>query len=301
MSTEQVEARTADVLALAQVLGRTASLAQAAVDSTSADLRRAQGQLRERLATARRRHQRAGQDLAAATAALDACPENCGPLVAAVERCQSIEQDEAAHVDRLSNALAVLDRAAVEFDASRRAASLWIQDSVPAAVSNLKRFADGLDGYLRTRLSDVRHAGGAGGSRGGGGAIGGGASVTTVLPGGVEMVALSAVDWDVDGDLPESVRVSASDMSWGIEKLEAVVLPAIEAGKDVGYFRARDAAEGLSGTRSYESVYEAFFNADFAVKLTALPSGRFEIINGYHRVALARRLGVSKLPTIVRR
>lgn len=118
------------------------------------------------------------------------------------------------------------------------------------------------------------------------------------LPGGVSMVALSDID-DSDRSLSEANFTkghSPDDLAWAHEAFREVVLPGVRAGKTIDDFRDLDATRGLMGTRSYASTYSGFFGDDDAIRLEALPGGGYHPENGYHRLWVARRLGLTHIP-----
>ena len=62
----------------------------------------------------------------------------------------------------------------------------------------------------------------------------------------------------------------------------------------------RDADEGLSGERSYTGVYRWYYHPDHAIKVSRLADGHLDVTNGYHRLYVARRMGVNSLPAVIR-
>ena len=115
---------------------------------------------------------------------------------------------------------------------------------------------------------------------------------------GMTEVGLSEVINDRQGPV-RFEKASHEQVAWGLDRLKSVVEPALKMGRGADYFAARDAAEGLAGERSYTGVYNWFYNSDHAIKLTRA-SGGYVVSNGYHRVAVARELGIGSLPAVVR-
>lgn len=146
------------------------------------------------------------------------------------------------------------------------------------------------------------------------GATGAGAASTTAaggrstgrsaqMPAGWAMVSLAQIDTaDSAVTGPESFTkgYSAEDLSWAFHALDEVVLPAMSRGLGADYFQSRDHAEGRIGTRSYSDTYSGFFGADSPIKLEARGDGSYTIANGYHRVWVARRLGLDAVPARLR-
>ncbi|HVK25255.1 MAG TPA: hypothetical protein VM677_28185 [Actinokineospora sp.] len=115
----------------------------------------------------------------------------------------------------------------------------------------------------------------------------------------VDVSAIDASDSGVRG--PEDfTKVSAEEMRAGLLLLERVILPAVSRGEGIEDMRARDtAARAAGGSADHVRVYEAFFG-DSAIKLARAADGGLTVINGYHRIWLARRIGVERLPAEVR-
>lgn len=116
---------------------------------------------------------------------------------------------------------------------------------------------------------------------------------------GIASVSLGDID-DSDraigpGDFGKGY--SPADLTWAFGALEEVVLPALSAGKGSDYFAQRDAAEGRQGTRSYSDTFSGFFGGD-SIRLERSQSG-FRVTNGYHRIWVARQLGLSHVPAKV--
>ena len=153
-------------------------------------------------------------------------------------------------------------------------------------------YRDQLEGYLKTgsleRVTQPVSGSGAGG--------GGSASSSSS---GSTSVALADVIDDRPGGLSFE-KVSREQVEWGLDVLGRVVEPAVEMGKGPDYFAERDRAEGLSGERSYSGVHSWFYSPTHAIKLTRRLDGRLEVTNGYHRLAVAREMGITNLPAQVR-
>lgn len=100
---------------------------------------------------------------------------------------------------------------------------------------------------------------------------------------------------------PESFRKTGyATMREGTQRLDEVVLPAVRNGADGEHFAAMDAQRGLGYEHGYQRVYEAFFGDD-CLRLDARPDGSFGVTNGYHRIHVARELGLRSLPARISR
>lgn len=94
---------------------------------------------------------------------------------------------------------------------------------------------------------------------------------------------------------------TAEDLSWGLQSLYSEVLPRMARGGNVAERLAdTDAGRGNSGVRSLSSTMDGFFGSG-ALRVEESPGGRYEVVNGAHRIWLAGRLGMTHLPAQVRR
>ena len=123
------------------------------------------------------------------------------------------------------------------------------------------------------------------------------------MPDGWEDVPLAAVD-DSDSGVTGAESFgkgySPEDLTWAFGALHEVVLPAMARGKGLDYFRERDHAEGRIGSRSYADTYHGFFGKGSAIKLDRRADGRYGVGNGYHRIWVAKRMGLSSVPGWIR-
>ncbi|HWJ84592.1 MAG TPA: hypothetical protein VNR62_04140 [Cellulomonas sp.] len=120
------------------------------------------------------------------------------------------------------------------------------------------------------------------------------------FPDGVFMVPLSLVD-DADtrvqgpGEFSEYYTPAA--LEWAHEAFISVIAPGIAAGATIDTFRDLDQAENRMGTRSYAMTYQGFLGTD-AIVLSPAGAG-LEVNNGYHRIWVARRMGLTSVPARV--
>ncbi|MFZ4748730.1 MAG: hypothetical protein ACOYLK_17910 [Sphingomonas sp.] len=160
--------------------------------------------------------------------------------------------------------------------------------------SELKRAGDTLDVYF----------GGTGGSGGGGSAVRASGSTTAMgaitrpagFPEGFAMVPLSLVD-ESDSQVggPEDFKkgYSPADLEWAHEAFVGVIMPGVANGLTIDDFRDRDQREGRMGTRSYADTYSGFFSTDHAITLSGPGC---TVVNGYHRIWVARQMGLRHIP-----
>ena len=107
--------------------------------------------------------------------------------------------------------------------------------------------------------------------------------------------------------LPEGIqgeedfhKVSLEEMRHGLLRLQEM-LPTIERGECVSsdYWAAQDRAQGLAYAEGYQRIYDAFYGTD-AIRVVQ-EGVRYDIINGRHRLWLARKMGIAVLPMHVTR
>lgn len=93
-------------------------------------------------------------------------------------------------------------------------------------------------------------------------------------------------------------KLSAPEMKAGLARLEEMK-PAIASGKGASsdYWAEHDRQHGLDYAHGYQRVYEAFYGND-AIRLTN-DGKQYDIVNGRHRVWLAKRMDVKDLPARV--
>lgn len=120
------------------------------------------------------------------------------------------------------------------------------------------------------------------------------------FPDDIVMVPLDMID-DSDSRIHKvsdfSKSYTPADLEWAHERFVSVVMPGVANGATIDDFRERDRREGRMGTRSYEMTYSGFFGAD-AINLSSNGS-TLEVNNGYHRIWVAKRMGIQTIPARV--
>ncbi len=116
----------------------------------------------------------------------------------------------------------------------------------------------------------------------------------------VQEIPLQQIDWDELGDLSaeEYRKVSIEEMREGLRKLVDVVRPAVEAGATAEDFSRMDEEQGLDYAHGYRRIYDAFYGANNCIVVEKV-GARYQVINGRHRLLLARAMGVDSLPAQV--
>lgn len=89
--------------------------------------------------------------------------------------------------------------------------------------------------------------------------------------------------------------LSRDDYRWAVQTWHDTVGPGVEAGMTRDEFAARDLAGGAPALRRSADVYDMFLGSD-RIRVDRRPDGSLNIINGRHRFAVARELGIASLP-----
>jgi hypothetical protein len=116
---------------------------------------------------------------------------------------------------------------------------------------------------------------------------------------GIQDVPLDTIDISdspVEGE-EDFRKVSHDDMVEGFSKLEKVVRPAVEQGADGDTFYQMDQVQGLDYEHGYQRIYDSFYGTD-AIRLNR-DGERTTVVNGYHRLQVARELGIKTVPARV--
>lgn len=101
-------------------------------------------------------------------------------------------------------------------------------------------------------------------------------------------------------DASDFKKVPLEEMASGIRRLQEMT-PTITSGIGASsdYWAKHDRQKGLAYSEGYQKIYDAFYGGD-AIKID-VDGSNFNIINGRHRIWLAKRLGVATLPMRVTR
>jgi len=111
----------------------------------------------------------------------------------------------------------------------------------------------------------------------------------------IQAVALDQIDLSdspVHGEA-DFHKVSHDEMVAGLTKLQQVQ-QWIARGATDQTLRDIDQERGLSGAQGYHNIYRVFYG-DSAIALEKAGNG-YKVINGYHRLAVARELGWTTIP-----
>ncbi len=83
----------------------------------------------------------------------------------------------------------------------------------------------------------------------------------------------------------------------GLQKLNDVIRPGVAGGQGPDDFSRLDEEGGVSYEHGYRRIYDAFYGAD-AIRLERYANA-YHVINGYHRLLVAKQLGFESLPARV--
>lgn len=115
---------------------------------------------------------------------------------------------------------------------------------------------------------------------------------------GISAVPLSAIDLtDCPKDATDFRKVPYETMREGVRKLLDEVWPAVKRGAGHDYFAGLDRDSNTDYEHGLLRVYEAFFGME-PIRLEK-NGERYVVVNGRHRLAVARDLGVMSLPASV--
>lgn len=92
-------------------------------------------------------------------------------------------------------------------------------------------------------------------------------------------------------------KVSYEEMKDGFEKLQNDVLPAVEQGANGDDFWQMDQERSSEYREGFQRVYDAFYG-DSSIRLTKVDD-HYEVVNGYHRLYVAKEMGLSSVPARV--
>lgn len=117
----------------------------------------------------------------------------------------------------------------------------------------------------------------------------------------VREVPISQVDQSdsyVHGPEDFHKGTSPEEMADWYRKWQSVVRPAVQRGSGPDYFTELDNQFGLDPVHGYRAVYDIFYGERNAIALN-WTGDRYVVINGYHRLYIATRLGFQSVPALV--
>lgn len=89
--------------------------------------------------------------------------------------------------------------------------------------------------------------------------------------------------------------LSRADYRWAVQTWNDTVGPGVAGGKTRDDFVERDSRSNAQPLRRTADVYDMFLGSD-RIRAGRRPDGSLDIVNGRHRLLIARQLGVKSLP-----
>lgn len=232
----------------------------------------------------------------------------CANEVAAVEALLSSadERDRGQLEAKLTRSKAAHDearRARVRIEeVARRVAQLArahntsAVSAISGARTQLSAMSQALGGY---RSGGIAVSGG-GGSRGGRSASGGNSSLAAM---GLSELDVSGADLDENPILDDHRSadtfgkggLSRADYRWAVQTWSDTVGPGVANGKTREDFAQRDERSNAQPLRRTADVYDMFLGSD-RIRVDRHADGSLNVINGRHRMLIARELGIKNLP-----
>jgi len=89
--------------------------------------------------------------------------------------------------------------------------------------------------------------------------------------------------------------LTRADYRWAVQTWNAEIGPGVAGGKTRDDFAERDARSNAQPLRRTADVYDMFLGTD-RIRADRQPDGSLTIVNGRHRLLIARELGIKSLP-----
>lgn len=223
---------------------------------------------------------------------------SCDPdHIEAARRALAAAEERLAAARR---ALSIVTRSAARFDVARSRWNWAVSSISGEAIPMLVRTGQDLEVYFGTTVGASIGATSEASASPVAGPVPASLAVPDGFPAGFALVPLGQVD-DSDSGVtgPESFGkgYSVDDLAWAHAAFERVILPHLAAGGTFDGLRDRDQREGRVGVRSFADTYSGFLGGD-AIHLER-HGDRFTVNNGYHRIWVARQLGLDHIPARV--
>jgi hypothetical protein len=166
---------------------------------------------------------------------------------------------------------------------------------VASARSQLSAMSSALEGYRSS-----------GAVLGGGGSSGSGtlrSSEGSLRSADLSAVDVSSADLDENPILDDNSSqrtfgksgLTRADYRWAVQTWNDTVGPGVAAGKTREDFAEQDGRSNAQPLRRTADVYDMFLGTD-RIRADRQPDGSLNIVNGRHRLLIARELGIRNLP-----
>jgi len=243
--------------------------------------------------------QQAAAQAAAACSEIDSERRHRASRVAALEAALAAASEEqrrviAAQLERARRSLDGASAAAADARQASEALRAEVRrvttasDAVVSrAQADLRRLLGSLSDYRRCSGASTTSFNGHSGPPSGG-----------VLPAELTEVPLHDLDYDNNPLVGEFGKGGASkgDYRWAAETWDTVVRPGVGRGMSRDDFVARDAERGAPPFRRTADVHDLFLGNSDRIVLSRTAAGKLDIVNGRHRIAVARESGITHLP-----
>jgi hypothetical protein len=92
--------------------------------------------------------------------------------------------------------------------------------------------------------------------------------------------------------------LTRADYRWAMTTWDQLVRPGLDRGMSRDDFAAKDETRGAAPLRRTADVYDMILGSD-PLSIERRPDGTLNVINGRHRIEVARELGIPHLPAVV--
>jgi hypothetical protein len=205
-----------------------------------------------------------------------------------------------------------VDEAAMEYQRQAQRLDAQLSNEVPRATGLLDRKINTLQGYMGGGAAGA--IGGAIGMALGAAAAGGAAALTAAFqrgapagpgaggeaPRDIQEIPLAQVDFsDSYVQSPDDYKKATREtIAEGLRKLQDVVRPAVLNGATGDDFVRMDQELGLENASGYKQVYDAFYGGNDPIAVERI-GDKYSVLSGFHRLQVARELGMETIPACV--
>lgn len=197
---------------------------------------------------------------------------------------------------RVESVVRSLRLSGVQFEALVRKITSATSATVPRAAADLTRRLSNLERYRATGSLVLGSAPGATSRQ-----ATATSSSSLLEQFGLSDVAVSDLDTSdnpIQGSFGRGDTTRA-DYRWAVETWHSVVRPAVERGADRSYFEQRDRDRSAPPRRRSADVFDLFLGTTDRIVVSRRGDGSLDVVNGRHRIEVARELGVVHLPATV--